>query len=172
MAAGYGGQFLMVEAIPSNSRPDDRPPREAIDRVRASIRTFSDAAGGELRKWQARLGDLARTNGRAVVWGAGSKGITFANTGDTDTPEDIVALVDINARKHGMVAPGIALPVVAPADLRRLAPDLVLISNARYQDEIRAMVADLGIAPAFGVIARVAPESGHPKGLKDKHEPF
>ena len=142
----------MVEAIPSNSRPDDRPPREAIDRVRASIRTFSDAAGGELRKWQARLGDLARTNGRAVVWGAGSKGITFANTGDTDAGS-IVALVDINARKHGMVAPGIALPVVAPADLRRLAPDLVLISNARYQDEIRAMVADLGIAPAFGVIA-------------------
>jgi hypothetical protein len=49
--------------------------------------------------------------------------------------------------------PGVALPVDAPADLRRLAPDLVLISNAQYQGEIRAMVADLGIVLAFGVIA-------------------
>ena len=152
VGAGYGGQFLMVEAVPAEARPDERPSIEDVARLRDTARSFADSVEGELRKWQQQLDNLARNNGRAVIWGAGSKGITFANIRNAEGR--IVALVDINARKHGMVAPRVALPVVAPDELRRIDPGLVLISNGQYQNEIQAIVADLGLNPSFAVLAR------------------
>jgi hypothetical protein len=45
------------------------------------------------------------------------------------------------------------LSVVAPEDLRDLAPDMVIVSNAIYLDEIRRQVHDLGLDPDFSVIS-------------------
>jgi SAM-dependent methyltransferase len=136
---GYGGQFLMVEARPGPVEADHRP--ADADVVGAAARAFADAAKAELAKWRERLSDL---DGRAVIWGAGSKGIGFANAlGPAGTA--LAALVDLNPRKHGLMAPGIALPVVAPDDLRAIRPDLVLISNALYEEEIVAEVRELGL---------------------------
>lgn len=87
-----------------------------------------------------------------MIWGAGSKGITFANVlGKADAP--LAALIDLNPRKHGLFVPGVALPVVAPETLSEIQPDLVLISNALYEAEISTQVCAMGLAPDFDVIA-------------------
>ncbi len=137
--AGYGEQFLMVEAKPSACDPTYISPQ--AETVRKSATAFANAANAELEKWRARLSEM---DGKAVIWGAGSKGITFANAlGDAGKP--LAALVDLNTRKHGLIAPGIALPVVAPEALKNLKPDLVLISNALYESEITEQVKALGL---------------------------
>ena len=59
----------------------------------------------------------------------------------------------MNTRKHGLFAPGVALPVVAPEMLIEINPDLILISNALYAPEIKAQVKSMGLAPSFGIIA-------------------
>jgi SAM-dependent methyltransferase len=144
---GYGSQFLMVEARPGPVEPGHRP--AYADMVGAAARAFAGAAKAELSRWRERLGGL---DGRAVIWGAGSKGIGFANALGP-TGKALAALVDLNPRKHGLSAPGIALPVVAPEELRTIRPDLVLISNALYAEEIIAEVRQMGLEPQCHSIA-------------------
>ncbi|WP_114285828.1 class I SAM-dependent methyltransferase [Candidatus Halocynthiibacter alkanivorans] len=110
---------------------------------------FAEVANGELERWKTRLAGL---RGRAVIWGAGSKGITFANAlGEAGV--SLAALIDLNPRKHGLFAPGVALPVLAPTALSSLRPDLVLISNALYRGEITTRLNAMGLAPDIEVIA-------------------
>lgn len=144
---GYDGQFLMLEARPTD--PDPEYVAAGVDGVAADADAFAAASNTTLADWRDRLGAL---QGRAVVWGAGSKGITFANAlGPAAAP--LAALVDLNPRKHGLMVPGIAQPVVAPETLTEIRPDLVLISNALYEAEITAQVRGLGLDPDFAVVA-------------------
>ncbi len=115
-----------------------------------TARAFGQAANTELETWRNRL---CKLDGKAVIWGAGSKGITFANALGPKAAAPLAALVDLNPRKHGLTAPGIALPVIAPETLTTLAPDLVLISNALYEAEISAQVRAMGLTPDFAVLA-------------------
>lgn len=147
VSEGYGGQFLMIEARPGKAEPDYLA--SDIAGTLADAESFARATESVLRHWRKRLDALG---GRAVIWGAGSKGITFGNAlGPANRA--ISALVDLNPRKHGLLAPGIAIEVVSPEDLTALAPDLVLISNALYADEIARQVRDMGLDPAFEVVA-------------------
>ena len=147
VSAGYGEQFLMVEAWPCAPSEAGEVPntQEIISRARA----FGRATTAELNGWRERLSEL---DGRAVIWGAGSKGITFANALGASGAA-LAALVDLNTRKHGLVAPGVALPVIAAEALPGIAPDLVLISNALYEAEITEQVHAMGLSPDFAVVA-------------------
>lgn len=144
---GYDGQFLMLEARAADPDPDYIAPGAADVAVDADA--FAAASYAALAEWRDRLGSLA---GRAVVWGAGSKGITFANALGA-AGAALTALVDLNPRKHGLMVPGIARPVVAPEALAEIAPDLVLISNALYEAEITARVQDMGLTTDVAVVA-------------------
>ncbi len=144
---GYGDQFLMAEGLPAAPDPDFLP--AGADAVLDAADRFKAAFTDELHKWRAALG----RGRRAVIWGAGSKGITFANALGGDAAQSLVAMIDLNPRKHGLHIPGIGLPVKAPEDLVDIAPDLVLIANALYLDEIRGQVRGMGLTPDFDVIA-------------------
>lgn len=147
ITAGYGGQFLMIEARPTKPKLDYVSKNTGT--TKASAEAFTKATTVELSKWRKRLSAM---DGKAVIWGAGSKGITFANSmGEAGKP--LAALVDLNPRKHGLFAPGVALPVVAPEALKDIKPDLVLISNALYKGEITAQVRSMGLDAEIGVIA-------------------
>lgn len=150
--AVYGGQFLMVEARPGAPDPDYVGP-DTESRL-TSARAFGAAVTDIVESWRDRLSVL---EGRAVIWGAGSKGITFANAVGAAGGASLAALVDVNARKHGLRAPGVALPVVAPSDLPEIDPDLVLISNGLYEAEISDQLRAMGLTPRFGVLAGRSP---------------
>lgn len=144
---GYGDQFLMVEARPADPVSDYLD--AGVEATQASAAAFSAAANAELERWRNRL---SKMDGQAVIWGAGSKGITFANAlGEAARP--LAALIDLNARKHGLLAPGVALPVVAPEALTDIRPDIILISNALYEAEISERVRGMGLDPEFAVVA-------------------
>ena len=146
--AGYGGQFLMAEARPSVADPDWLP--EELPHRSSVARHFGAAADSSLKEWNDRLSTLP---GRAVIWGAGSKGITFANALDSSAQDKLAALVDLNPRKHGKFIPGIGLPVVDSGQLQDLAPTLILVSNPLYLGEITRSVRDMGLNPEFRIIA-------------------
>lgn len=143
----YGDQFLMIEAAAAAPEAWTSPEAPA---VAASADAFGAASNAELEKWRGRLSD---GSSKAVIWGAGSKGITFANALGAPANASLAALVDLNPRKHGLFAPTIGLPVIGPADLVALQPSLVLISNGLYETEITRDVRALGLDPEFAVIA-------------------
>ena len=63
----------------------------------------------------------------------------------------IIAAVDVNPRKQGRWIGGVGVPVMAPAALRALRPDRVVVVNELYVDESRASLRELSVEAAIVV---------------------
>jgi len=90
------------------------------------------------QKWTAQVTEAARA-GRAAIWGAGAKGVSFALLVDPNgTIFDHV--VDINPAKQGLHLAGSGLPVIAPAESIARKTTTYFVMNPNYLDEIAALV--------------------------------
>jgi 2-polyprenyl-3-methyl-5-hydroxy-6-metoxy-1,4-benzoquinol methylase len=144
----FGGQYLCIEAHPkanqeiSSARTWNRPQMIAPDVAEFSQRYAAKAAAD-----QALLTEMAQDEQRVVVWGSGSKGITFLNM--LPAAASIQYAVDINPRKQGMHITGTGQRIVGPAFLTDYNPDAVIVMNPLYIDEIRQTLDELGVSPAM-----------------------
>jgi len=94
--------------------------------------------------WHQKLSRLDQLGRRVVVWGAGTKGVMFLNT--VKASEQVRYIVDINPRKQAMYIAGTGQQIVPPEFLQSYRPDVVLVMNPIYQDEIRACMTALGLS--------------------------
>jgi hypothetical protein len=95
-------------------------------------------------------GYIARRNPQQiVVWGGGSKGITFVNV--VPGADRIRAIIDVNPHKQGRFAPGTATPILAPEELRGQPVESIIVMNPLYREEITSLVAELGFTPEIAV---------------------
>lgn len=144
VGTAFGDQFLWADAVPAPDAAVDAPPRDAaaveaiVDR---SVR-FGERAGALLER-AAEVVDDAVAAGPVVLWGAGSKGVSFLTM--VEGAERVRAAVDINPHKRGRHVPVSGHPVVAPADLVGEPPATVIVLNPNYVDEIGKQLADLGL---------------------------
>lgn len=145
LSEAYDGQFLCLEARPGTI--DTAVDAEQMYELSQDVQAFQTNFDRKLHIWQQHLAELSRAGKRAVVWGAGSKGVTFLNLLKAWGQIDYV--VDIHPRKAGMYIPGTGQQIVPPAFLQTYQPDVVLIMNPIYTDEIRAMSQALNVDPEF-----------------------
>lgn len=136
----FEDQFIGVHAHPV---PAATPPATDTTALTALVRAFGDSFRGRVQGWNRRLDEMRRDDRSAVVWGAGARGTSFVNM--LDAGDRIRYLVDINPRKHGCYVPGTGQEIVAPERLRAIRPDLVVVMNPIYLEEIRRSVRDLGL---------------------------
>jgi hypothetical protein len=106
---------------------------------------FGQRYQDKVRSWERDLAELVTAGRKAVVWGAGSKGVTFLNV--LGAQEAIAHVVDINPRKHGKYVAGTGQEIVPPEYLRDFPPDMVIVMNAVYSNEIRQTLEGLGLRP-------------------------
>jgi hypothetical protein len=141
----YDGQYLTIEATPAPA-PDTTPPSDAeLQRLAGWVADFGPKYRRKSALWRERV-DGARAAGRRIVlWGSGSKAVSFLTTLDLDA--EVACAVDINPHRHGFHMPGTGHVIVAPAQLPEIRPDLVIIMNAIYRQEIGAELARLGLTP-------------------------
>ncbi len=142
----YGGQFLGIEAVPAQAEAGtQQAPGNDLREMARDVAAFAKNYRGKVSLWRRRLSQIGGAGRRAVIWGAGSKGVTFLNTlqaGDT-----VTHVVDINPRKQGRYVAGTGQRIVPPEFLRSERPDVVLVMNPLYLDEIRQTLAALGLTP-------------------------
>lgn len=134
----YDDQYLVLEARPSSTPApgDPLPIEDDLDRLAKGVKLFEEGFARLLADWRARLTELQRRGGTAVIWGSGSKGVSFlTNLGLDDA---IARAVDINPFRQGKAMIGTGHPIVGPDDLVALQPDLVVAMNPIYLDEIQA----------------------------------
>lgn len=128
----FGGQYLLIEATPSQAR--SLPP--APGRTPKLARCFASNSCAQQAVWE----DILRQHhvlGPVAVWGAGAKGVTLLNLLDPDA-RLIAAVIDINPRKQQRYIPGTGHPCITPAELHSRGIRSVLVTNPNYLDEIQA----------------------------------
>jgi C-methyltransferase C-terminal domain len=113
-----------------------------------SCRALSTAFRTRVVSWQDQLKLLCANGQRVLAWGAGAKAVTFLNS--VDPAGDAISHVfDVNPRKAGRFVPGSGQEIVEPNALRELNPEVLILMNAVYQEEIRSAVRALGLDPIF-----------------------
>jgi hypothetical protein len=140
----YDDQYLLIEARPSSVPATGKPlPEEDdLDAIRAGAVHYRDGYVEMLDQWNADLAQLAARGGRFVIWGAGSKGVSFLTSLET---EAVDFAVDINPTKHGFYMAGTGQQIVSPEFLAEYDPELVVVMNPIYIDEIQADLDRLGV---------------------------
>jgi len=142
----FGGQFLGVDARSKNGTA----PR--VDRRQAEGPfAFTDAFGHRYEErrdsWRHALAEHSRQGHHVVVWGCGTKGVTFLDV--VGRAGGIDCVVDINPNKHGRYVPGTGHQVVPPEALVHRPPDVVLLMNPIYENEVAAELDALGLSPTI-----------------------
>lgn len=144
----YEGQYLTLELEPkADSSPARAVEERELTQLYADVSTFQEHFKSRVTYWQQQLGHYQAEGKRVVVWGAGSKGVTFLNA--LGVKSEIEYVVDINPRKTGMHVAGTGQKIVDPSSLRAYRPDAILIMNPIYENEIRAQARALDLEAEF-----------------------
>jgi 2-polyprenyl-3-methyl-5-hydroxy-6-metoxy-1,4-benzoquinol methylase len=149
----FGDQFLWADAVRGTSSPSPTD-RERVDAIVTQALRFGERAVA-LQARAADLVDDAAADGPVVVWGAGSKGVTFLTT--VASAARVRGAVDINAHKRGRYVPVSGHPVVAPDDLVDDPPATAIVLNPVYVGEVRQQLVELGLSTRVATVEPVVP---------------
>jgi hypothetical protein len=146
LAEAFEGQFLLVEAKPQDLDPPNPgvPFASGGDALAGKVAAFSHRSHEKMAGWQRRIDALRQSGRKAVLWGAGSKGISFLNM--LHVEGEIEYVVDINPRKEGKYVTGTGQQIVRPDFLPGYHPDAVIVMNPIYRQEIEGMLSQLGLS--------------------------
>lgn len=142
----FDGQYLGLEGrLSSGQNGVLGDSTGELSSLRTDMLRFADAFRCEYARWKKTLDRFAAEDKRVVLWGAGAKGAMFLNAmGDASS---IGYVVDVNPHKSGMYIPGTGQEVVNPEFLKQYRPDVVLLANPNYRDEIGRQIAAMDITP-------------------------
>lgn len=139
----FGGQFLSIETTLADGTDPAYQPKTTLADMTAYAEAFEQNYEGKVATWRQRLAEFKDQGQRVVVWGAGAKGVTFLNA--LKVGEEIGYLVDLNVHKHGKYVPGTGHQVVSPEHLKIYQPDVVIVMNPIYADEIAESLKTMGV---------------------------
>ena len=144
----FGNQFLCIHAQPTDqSNPDsDYEYPSKVKQIASYITSFATNCQNKIKMFRRKLENIESRGQKAVVWGAGSKGVTFLNTLKN---LQIEYVVDINPHKQGMYIPGTGQRILPPEFLQDYQPDIIIVMNPIYKSEIRKLAEDLDITTEF-----------------------
>ncbi len=144
LSRAYDDQYILLEARLGDGAPQAPVPLEDdVAEITASVRRFQARYAADVAAWRDRLAAWRAGGRRIAVWGGGSKGVAFLTTlGDA---AGIDVAVDINPHKDGMFLAGTGKQIVAPEYLIEHRPDVIVVMNAIYTEEISARLATMGI---------------------------
>ncbi|MEM6598767.1 MAG: methyltransferase domain-containing protein [Cyanobacteria bacterium P01_D01_bin.36] len=140
----FGGQFISIEAYPVKEQIVEID-KVAVSELSDTIASFGSRFETQMTGWKATLDEMFQQGKKVVIWGSGSKGVTFLNL--LDTKAQIEYAVDINPRKQGKFIPGTGQEIIAPERLEAYGPDVVIVMNPLYRQEIQDMLKEIGLAP-------------------------
>ena len=135
----FGNQYITLEAIPGHASPMKTRNMDDI------VINFSKNSVEKIKNYTKKVNKLIHDGKKAIVWGMGSKGITFLNL--VDKNGFIEFGVDINPRKEGKFISSTGQNIVAPEFLKEYKPDVVFVMNMVYMDEIRSKLEQLNVSP-------------------------
>ncbi len=131
----FSGQYLWLEA----TIPDKKI------KIQKNVHTIPDLAekfavseAKLIKDWEIKIKKLAE-KGKIALWGAGAKGVTFANLIDPER-QLIDCLIDLNPNKQGKFIPGTGHYVIRYDEIPIRKITDVILMNPNYYEENLALL--------------------------------
>jgi len=141
----YSDQYVTIEARVGDQTERRFAAEEDLQNLEELVETFATRVPTRIAQWRIRLEEYLKKGLKTVAWGAGSKGVTFASV--LDVPGSIEYVVDVNPNMSGHYLAKTGLKIVAPSVLYDYRPDVVIVMNPVYREEIAEQLKTLGLAP-------------------------
>ena len=145
----YDEQYLMIVAKPGKEKFIIQP-KNNLDELKSHVTHFSKTYSRKLSHWKLKLKKMYENSKRVVIWGAGSKAVAFLTTLNIEI--EIQYAVDINPHKHNTYLAGTGQKIVSPVFLKEYRPDVVILMNSIYHDEIKIKLNHMGLNPKILVL--------------------
>jgi len=143
----FGTDYIGIEAKPSPRGEHLAPNPEAVAAVLDKVTTFERKHRETMQLWGQKLEAYRQQGKRVLGWGAGARAIAFLSAfGVTDA---IANVVDTNPNRQSKYLPVTGQKVVPPEFVVDYSPDVVLITNPSFTEEIKAQARALGANPVF-----------------------
>lgn len=143
----YEDQYLLAignPMAPETSRGAEEN-QKAGSTTWEKIQIFTQKLQAQMESWQERLAEWEKQDKKIALWGTGSKAVSFL--ANLNYPTCIRQVVDINPHKRGKYMPKFAYSILVPDDLKKDPPDVVIVMNEIYLQEIKGMLQNIGIFP-------------------------
>jgi SAM-dependent methyltransferase len=140
----FDNQYLLVEAKPTGQASwKMHELEERIEDIAKDVIHFSKLCCDRRSEWKTRLQKIHDGGKRVIVWGSGSKCVSFMTT--LGVKNEIEYVVDINPHRHGKFIPGTGQKIMPPEFVKKYKPDVTIVMNPVYLNEIRRMLDDMGV---------------------------
>jgi len=140
----FDDQYLLIEAKPVNhASAKMHELEESVKETAKYVKYFSTNCQNKLSQWKNRLQQIHAEERRAVVWGSSSKCVAFMTT--LGVKDEIEYIIDINPYRHGKFIPGAGKQIMSPEFLKEYNPDVTIVMNPVYRNEIRQMLDIMGV---------------------------
>jgi SAM-dependent methyltransferase len=139
----FEDQFLCIDALPGHGVDHASAQSDTVKLSFRDIASFAADYQQRTETWRHTVERMESQGRRAVVWGAGSKGVSFLNT--LSLEDRVEYAVDINPRKQGMHIAGTGQQIVSPDFLREYQPDVAIVVNPIYKNEIQRLAKRLDL---------------------------
>lgn len=141
---GYQNQYLMIEARPASDCEQNKTPSPAeIMKLSEKVKLFKENINSKISFWKELIRKKNLEGKKIVLWGAGSKGVAFLTT--LQIQSEIEFAVDINPRKQGTFMAGTGQRIVLPEFLQTYMPDLVIVMNPVYENDVKEDLIKMGL---------------------------
>ncbi|MCI0696557.1 class I SAM-dependent methyltransferase [candidate division KSB1 bacterium] len=142
----FGDQYLLIEARPVSIQSEKpHSAEETVAQMAAAVQYFSNHCRDRMSQWRRKLQQFYEQRQRVAVWGSGSKCVAFLTS--LGLKDEIECIVDINPHRHGKFIPGVGKQIMPPDHLKTVQPDVVVVMNSIYRDEIRRMLEKMKLIP-------------------------
>ena len=134
----FGGQYLWARGTMGSV---DAAMRQADAQI--ALPWINDMRQRFVARWRRELATAA-SNGRIALWGASTKGVTFAMLNDPEA-RLVDHIVDINPAKQGRHVGVTGLPILSPQESAARQPDTIFLMNPNYRAEVQRELDALGM---------------------------
>ena len=132
----FAGQYFWLEARFNNkNKMLTEKEKPKTKNILGLVKKFKISERKTVEKYKAVVKNLKK-NGNVAIWGAGAKGVTFANLIDPGC-NTLSCIIDLSPDKQGHFIPGAGHPVIGPKEIARYGIKSAILMNPNYMHENR-----------------------------------
>jgi SAM-dependent methyltransferase len=141
----FDDQYLTFEARPKfQSSNKKNMLEEKVTKSASDVQYFASHCKKKIALWRNRIKQSNDSGKRVIVWGSGSKCVAFLTT--LGIKDEVAYIVDINPFRHGKFIPGAGKEIMSPQFLKECKPDLTIVMNQIYCQEIQKMILGMNVS--------------------------